>query len=106
MIDATHPSILLTTTSNFLGSSISDCPSTSDTINILEEAVPTQQHIKIQLNNELSIMYCGTSDVWNRANIAIDDSFICMIVEHLSCKKDDPEPNTIEETMHRSDWLK
>lgn len=38
--------------------------------------------------------------------MTIDDSFISMIADNLSCEKDDSEPRSIEEAMHRSDSLK
>ena len=57
-------------------------------------------------NTELSILYCNTGEILNRSNIDIDDKFICMIVETISCEKDDPEPTTIDEAMCRSDWPK
>ena len=52
------------------------------------------------------MIYCTTGDVWDRTKIDINDSFICMIAENLSCEKDDPEPRTIQEAMRRSDWPK
>jgi len=47
-------------------------------------------------------MYYGICDIWNKTTIEIDKQFIRMIAEHLPCKKNDPEPSTIEEVMPRS----
>lgn len=71
-----------------------------------ERETITEEPERSKLNTELSVMYCGTGDIWDRAIMTMDDSFICMIAENLSCEKDDPEPRTIEEAMRRSDWLK
>lgn len=45
-------------------------------------------------------------DDWDRPSITLDESFVYMIIEALSCEEDDPEPQTIEEAMRRSDWSK
>lgn len=61
---------------------------------------------KNKLSKELSILYCAIDDIWDKPSITIDESFAYMIIEALSFEEDDPEPQTIEETMRRSNWSK
>lgn len=61
---------------------------------------------KNKLSKKLSILYCAIDDIWDRPSITIDESFAYMIIEALSYEEDDPEPQTIEEAMRRSDWSK
>jgi len=51
-------------------------------------------------------MYCGSGNIWNPSSIDIDKSFISIVVENLSYEKNDPELRTIEDAMHRFDWMK
>lgn len=97
--------IPLTSTINFMGSITSECPSSSNITTLHEGETIIHAQDKSNLNIELFVIYCGTSDIWNKANIEIDESFICMIAKNLFCEKDDLEPNTIDEAMHCFDWL-
>jgi len=42
------------------------------------------------------MIYCSIGDIWDRITI---DFF--MIFQNLSCQRDDPHPNTIEEAVRR-----
>jgi len=90
MTDTINPSMPIATTSNFMGSLISDYSPTFNIIMTLEEGILAYDQEKSKLNIELFVMYYGTGDIWDMTTIEIDEQFICIIAEHLSCKKDDP----------------
>jgi len=94
------------TTSTFMGSIISNCLAVCIITIIPEGGIIAHEQQKSKLNTKLFVMYCGIHDIWDKGTIEIDESFICMIAENLSCEKDDSKLNTIEEAMCCFNWLK
>ena len=78
--DTTSPSMPIAATTNLTGSMTPASPSMINVNETPAGGIIAHEQTKSKLNTELSVMYCGTGDVWDRASIDIDDSFIGMIV--------------------------
>ncbi|KAJ0881424.1 putative RNA-directed DNA polymerase [Helianthus annuus] len=55
-------------------------------------------------NEEISINYIMSRNVWNRSEIDVDDSFSYNVALQVMENNEDQEPKSVEECKQRNDW--
>ena len=70
----------------------------------LDMMVPEEP--QVPENEEISINYIMSRQVWNRNKIDVDDIFAYNIALNVIENEEDQEPKSVNECMHRKDWPK
>ena len=70
----------------------------------LEELSPEED--QVPKNNEISIHYVHTGEIWNRNKIVVNNIFSYKIALDITRSNDNEyEPQTVDECQRRNDWL-
>ena len=72
---------------------------------IVLEEIQNHEDAQVLANDEISINYASTRELWHRTKVVIDEVF-CIAVAIEILKEDDHEPRSVDECSSKHDWSK
>ena len=73
---------------------------------IVPEEIQNHEDAQVLANDEISINYASTGELWDRTKVVINEVFFFIVATYILKEDDDHEPRSVDECCSKHDWSK
>ena len=73
---------------------------------IVPEKIQNHEDAQVLANDEISINYASTGELWDRTKVVINEVFCFAVATKILKEDDDHEPRSVDECRSKHDWSK
>ena len=70
---------------------------------IVPEEIQNHEDIQVLKNDEISINYASTEELWDRTKVVINEVFCFLVAIEILKEDDDHEPRSVDECRSKHD---
>ena len=73
---------------------------------IVPEEIQNHEDAQVLANDQISINYASTGELWDRTKVVINEVFFFVVAIEILKEDDDHEPRSVDECRSKHDWSK
>ena len=73
---------------------------------IVPKEIQNHEYAQVLANDEISINYASTGELWDRTKVFITEVFFFAVATEILKEDDDHEPRSLDECRSKHDWSK
>ena len=71
---------------------------------IVLEEIQNHEDAQVLANDEISINYASTGELWDRTKVVINEVFFFAVATKILKEDDDHEPHSVDKCRSKHDW--
>ena len=71
---------------------------------IVLEEIQNHEDAQVLANDEISINYASTGELWDRTKVVINEVFCFAVATKILKEDDDHEPHSVDKCRSKHDW--